>query len=80
MDVFSADTELDAEKLVITGNIRGILKVNENTEVVKATHGGSGNYDKTVNGVSGGQWIIIEVYGLETANSNGYFFRVTQEA
>lgn len=52
----------------------------DGTEVVKATHGGSGNYDKTVNGVSGGQWIIIEVYGLESANSNGYFFRVTQEA
>ena len=52
----------------------------DGTEVVKATHGGSGNYDKTATGVSGGQWIIIEVYGLETANSNGYFFRATQEA
>ena len=52
----------------------------DGTEVVKATHGGEGNYDKTVTGVSGGQWIIIEVYGLESLNSNGYFFRVTQEA
>ena len=52
----------------------------DGTEVVKAIHGGSGNYDKTVTGVSGGQWIIIEVCGLESLNSNGYFFRVTQEA
>ena len=52
----------------------------DGTEVVKATHGGEGNYDKTVTGFSGGQWIIIEVYGLESLNSNGYFFRVTQEA
>ena len=52
----------------------------DGTEVVKAIHGASGNYDKTVTGVSGGQWIIIEVYGLESLNSNGYFFRVTQEA
>lgn len=52
----------------------------DGTEVVKAAHGSESNYDKTVTGVSGGQWIIIEVYGLENVNSSGYFFRVSQEA
>lgn len=51
----------------------------DGTEIIKATSEGTGNYDKTIEGVVGGQWVIVKVHGLESLNSNGYFFRFTQE-
>lgn len=64
---------------VMADDILTVSKLDD-TEIIKATYEGTGNYDKTATNVAGGQWILIEIHGLVASNTSGYFFRVTQEA